>query len=74
MVWGDGGPGTVWDVMLIYNDTAFGREPLSATEDPDLLDESARSARHRWWFAAIVAMDTIAILAFIVWVAVPQLT
>ena len=60
--------------MQIDNDTASGHEAFSATEDHELRDESERSARHRWWFAAIVALDTIAILAFIVWVAIPQLT
>jgi hypothetical protein len=64
----------MWDVMEIYNDTGFGREPISATEDHDLLDESARSAHHRWWYAAIVALDMVAILAFIVWVVIPKLT
>jgi hypothetical protein len=74
MVWGVGRPGTVWNVIQIDNDTASGLEPFSATEDHDLRDESARSARHPWWYAAIVALDTIAILAFIVWVAIPRLT
>jgi hypothetical protein len=60
--------------MQIYNDTTFRRGPISAPEDQDLRDESARSARHRWWYAAIVALDAIAILAFIVWVVVPKLT
>jgi hypothetical protein len=60
--------------MQIYDDTALRREPLSAQEDHDLRDESARSAHHRWWYAAIVALDTLAILAFIVWVVIPKLT
>jgi hypothetical protein len=60
--------------MQIDNDTASGREPISATEDHDLRDESARSAHHRWLSAAIVALDTVAILAFIVWVVIPKLT
>jgi hypothetical protein len=60
--------------MQINNDTAFGREPISATEDQDLRDESARSAHHRWWYTAIVALDAVAILAFIVWVVIPKLT
>jgi hypothetical protein len=50
------------------------REPISAPEDHDLRDESAASAHHRWWYAAIVALDTLAILAFIVWVVIPKLT
>jgi hypothetical protein len=64
----------MWNVMQIYNDTAFGREPISAPEDNDLRDESARSARHRLWYAAIIALDAVAILAFIVWVVIPKLT
>ena len=64
----------MWDVMQIYDDTASRRAPISATEDHDLHDESARSAHHRWWSAAIVALDVVAILAFIVWVVIPKLT
>jgi hypothetical protein len=64
----------MWGVMEIYNDTAFGREPISATEDHDLRDEFARSAHTRWWYAAIVVLDTLAILAFIVLVVIPKLT
>jgi hypothetical protein len=64
----------VRDVMQIYGDTAPRREPISALEDHDLSDEFARSARTRWWYAAIVALDVIAILAFIVWVVIPKLT
>jgi hypothetical protein len=60
--------------MMIYVDTASRPEPISASEDHDLRDESAASAHHRWWYAAIVALDTLAILAFIVWVVIPKLT
>jgi hypothetical protein len=60
--------------MQIYDDTALRREPISAPEDHDLRDESARSAHHRWRYAAIIALDAVAILAFIVWVVIPKLT
>ena len=60
--------------MQFSNDTAFGREPISAPQDQDLRDESARSARDRCWYAAIVALDAVAILAFIAWVVIPKLT
>lgn len=60
--------------MQIFNEPTSGREPFSATEDHELRNESERSTRHRWWYAAIVALDTIAILAFIVLVAIPKLT
>jgi hypothetical protein len=60
--------------MQIHEDTALRREPISALEDHDLSDEFARSARTRWWYAAIVTLDAIAILAFIVWVVIPKLT
>jgi uncharacterized protein involved in exopolysaccharide biosynthesis len=58
----------------ILDDTALRHGPISAPEDLDLRDEFARSARRRWLFAAIVALDTFAILAFVVWVAMPRLT
>lgn len=61
--------------MQMYDDTALRREPISALEDHDLRNESARSAHTRWWwYAAIVALDALAILAFIVWVVIPKLT
>lgn len=47
--------------------------PISTPEDLDLRDEYARSTRHRWWYAAIVAADTLAILAFVAWVVIPRL-
>ena len=60
--------------MQILDDTALRHGPISAPEDLDLRDECARSTRHRWWFAAIVALDTLAILAFVAWVVIPRLT
>jgi hypothetical protein len=39
-----------------------------------LRDEYARSAHHRWWYTAIIALDTLAILAFVAWVVIPKLT
>jgi hypothetical protein len=43
-------------------------------EDHDLRDDSARSSHRGWRFAAIVALDALAILAFIAWVVIPKLT
>jgi hypothetical protein len=60
--------------MQTYDDTALRREPISALEDHDLRDEPTRSPHTRWWYAAVVAIDALAILAFIVWVVIPKLT
>jgi hypothetical protein len=60
--------------MEILDDTALRREANRAPQDHDLLDETARSSHHGWLFAAIVALDALAILAFIVWVVIPKLT
>jgi len=60
--------------MEILDDTEIRHRPISAPEDLDLRDEYARSSNHRWWFAAIVVLDTLAILAFVAWVVIPKLT
>ena len=60
--------------MQILDDTAFGYASISAAEDLDLRDEYARSSRQPFWYAAIVTLDTLAILAFITWVVIPRLT
>lgn len=60
--------------MEILEETTFRRGPRSAPEDLDLRDEHVRSTHHRWWFAAIIALDTLAILAFLAWVVIPKLT
>ena len=60
--------------MEILEDTTSRRDRLSAPEDLDLRDEHARSTHHRWWFGTILALDTLAILAFLAWVVVPKLT
>lgn len=60
--------------MQIDEDTAIGHGSISALEDHDLRDEFARSAHTRWWYAAVVLLDALAILAFIVWVVIPKLT
>jgi hypothetical protein len=60
--------------MEIPDDTALRREANRAPEDHDLLDETTRSAHRGWLFAAIVALDALAILAFVVWVVIPKLT
>jgi hypothetical protein len=60
--------------MQILDDTTFGQASISAPEDLDLRDENARSSRHPFWYAAIVTLDSLAILAFITWVVIPRLT
>ena len=42
-------------------------------EDRDLRDEATRRARRPGWYALVVVLDAIAILAFIAWVVVPRL-
>ena len=59
-------------MMEILEDATFRRGQLSP--DLDLRDENARSTHHRWWFGAILAVDTLAILAFLAWVVIPKLT
>ena len=59
--------------MATREDTALRREATQAHEDHDLLDATARSARRGWLFASIVALDALAILAFVVWVVIPRL-
>lgn len=59
--------------MEILDQTAL-RSRNSTPEDLDLRDEYARSTHHRWWFAAILALDTLAILAFLTWIVIPKLT
>ncbi len=59
--------------MEMRGDTALRRGTHQAPEDHDLLDESARSTHRGWSFVAIVALDALAILAFL-WVAIPKLT
>jgi hypothetical protein len=53
---------------------AVRREVNRAPEDHDLLDETARSAHRGWLVASIVALDALAIMAFVVWVVIPKLT
>jgi hypothetical protein len=60
--------------METLEETTLRRGRLSAPEDLDLRDENAHSTHHRWWFAVILALDTLAILAFLAWVVFPKLT
>jgi len=60
--------------MAIRDDTAPRREAMWAPADHDLLDETARSAHRGWLFATVVALDALAIMAFVVWVVIPKLT
>jgi hypothetical protein len=54
------------------------QEPLGATglppEDRDLRDEHARSTARPAWFAALVILDVLAIVAFVALVVIPRLT
>jgi hypothetical protein len=59
--------------MEILEETTL-RRSFSAPEDLDLRDGYARSTHRRWWFAAILAVDTLVILAFLAWVVIPKLT
>lgn len=60
--------------MAIRDDTALRHDANRAAEDHDLLDERARSAHRGWLFASIVALDALAIMAFVAWVVIPKLT
>jgi hypothetical protein len=60
--------------MAIRDDTILRGEATRVPEDHDLLDETARSAHRGWLFASIVALDALAIMAFVVWVVIPKLT
>ena len=60
--------------MAIRDDTALRREANRAPQDHDLLDDTARRGHHGWLFASIVALDALAIVAFVVGVVIPKLT
>jgi hypothetical protein len=60
-------------VMEIRIETERGLAPSDVPEDRDLRDGSARAARRPGWYAAIVVLDALAILAFITWVVIPRL-
>lgn len=60
--------------MKVRFDTGHDLQPVPRVEDLELRDESARSNRHPGWYAAILVLDALAILAFVAWVVVPRLT
>jgi hypothetical protein len=60
--------------METRDDTALDHGANLAPEDHDLLDEFARSAHRGRWFAVIVALDALAIMAFVALVVIPKLT
>jgi hypothetical protein len=62
------------NVMKMRFDTGHDLQPVPAVEDLELRDESARSNRHPGWYAAVLVLDALAILAFVAWVVVPRLT
>jgi hypothetical protein len=59
-------------VMEMQIETERGLLPSEVPEDRDLRDGSARAARRPLWYAAIVALDAAAIVAFITWVVIPR--
>jgi hypothetical protein len=62
----------VTDVMKMSLDTD--RMSAPQIEDLDLRDEHARSDGRPGWYAVIVVLDAIAILAFVALVVIPRLT
>lgn len=48
------------------------REAGHEVDDRELRDEQARSAARPGWYAVIVVVDVLAILAFFAWVVVPR--
>jgi hypothetical protein len=60
--------------MQVLDDTTLPHAEISAQEDLGLRDEYARSTGHRWWYAAIVMLDILAIVAFVALVVIPRLT
>ena len=46
----------------------------STAEDLDLRDDRATVTRRRWWFGVIVALDLLAIVAFVVLVVMSRFT
>jgi hypothetical protein len=55
-------------------DDTFSGASTPSQDDPDLRDDRAAPASGRWWFGAIVALDIIAIEAFVASVVIPRLT
>jgi hypothetical protein len=62
------------NVMSVRLDTGRHLQPVPAREDLELRDEHARSNRHPGWYAVILVLDALAILAFVAWVVLPRLT
>lgn len=56
------------------DDDTVPRGSTRTPEDPDLREDRTRSASQRWWSGAIVALDLIAIIAFVALVVIPILT
>jgi hypothetical protein len=59
--------------MEVHDDRMQGALADPRVRDEDLRDE-AGTTRHRGWYAAVLVLDAIAILAFVVWVVLPRLT
>lgn len=57
--------------MRVETERAFASSEVA--EDRELRDGSARAARRPGWYAAVVVLDALAIIAFITWVVIPRL-
>ena len=60
----------MWDVMELHDDMVSRVTP----EDLDLRDDPATVPRHRWLFGVIVALDMLAIVAFVALVVTSRFT
>jgi hypothetical protein len=56
--------------MELHDDTVS----RSMVEDLDLRDDPATVTRRRWWFGVIVALDLLAIVAFVAVVVTSRFT
>ncbi len=59
--------------MELHDDT-FPIGSRSTAIDPDLREERTTGVGRRWVFGAILALDLLAIVAFVALVVVPRLT
>jgi hypothetical protein len=60
----------MWDVMELHDDMVSRLTP----EDLDLRDDPATVARRRWLFGVIIALDVLAIVAFVALVVTSRFT
>lgn len=60
--------------MELRDDEMVTSELRGMAVDHDLREDHDPPASHRWMFAAIVALDLLAIVAFVTYVVIPRLT